>query len=253
MSNRLTHEEFVAKVEEKYPGKYTILGEYTGWRDYIKVKYNECGHIKDVAARSILEGCGCLMCRTYNSCSHEEFVSKLEDKFPGRYTILSQYTGWRNYIKVQYNECGHIKNTLADALLKGTGCAFCNKRSGKTHEEFVSIIEGRFPGKYTILNKYTGVKNSIEVKYNECGHTNIVKPEYLRQGRGCYICHCSGSSQEEFEEKFYDIFNKDEFQIVGEYVNTSTPIKIKHLKCDNIMERRPDNLFTRKKMLLSYL
>lgn len=49
-------------------------------------------------------------------------------------------------------------------------------------------------------------------------------------------------SQEEFEEKFYDIFDRDEWEVIGKYVNNNTNIKILHKPCGTVTERKWVNL-----------
>ena len=51
-----TTDTFKEEIELKYPGKYTILGNYNGWRNPVKIKYNKCGHIKDTVADKIYKG-----------------------------------------------------------------------------------------------------------------------------------------------------------------------------------------------------
>lgn len=44
-------------------------------------------------------------------------------------------------------------------------------------------------------------------------------------------------SQEDFEEKFYNIFDRDEWAVIGKYVNNNTNIKILHKPCGTVVER----------------
>lgn len=49
-------------------------------------------------------------------------------------------------------------------------------------------------------------------------------------------------TQEEFENKFYGLYSKDEYQILSEYKNAKTKIRIKHVLCGSEFERTPDCL-----------
>ena len=43
----------------------------------------------------------------------EEFKTDIEALYPGKYTILGDYDGRSKPVKIKYNKCGHIKNTVA--------------------------------------------------------------------------------------------------------------------------------------------
>ena len=47
---------------------------------------------------------------------------------------------------------------------------------------------------------------------------------------------------EEFREEFYTKFGKDDYELLGEFVNIKTPIKIKHYRCGRIYETTPKKL-----------
>ena len=53
-------------------------------------------------------------------------------------------------------------------------------------------------------------------------------------------------TQQEFEDKFYSIFDKEEFKVVGTYIKSSVGIDIKHTKCGTILKRKPNYLFAHK-------
>lgn len=53
-------------------------------------------------------------------------------------------------------------------------------------------------------------------------------------------------TQEEFENKFYNIFDEDEWRVIGTYKNNVTPIEIQHVPCGNIITRKSINLFSHK-------
>ena len=78
--------------------------------------------------------------------SHDEFVQKLKkrNKHFEKITLLSQYTGAVNKIRCLCVDCGHIWETAASELLKGTGCPKCQiKKVGKAKSKRDSIIAWR--------------------------------------------------------------------------------------------------------------
>ena len=45
MSKRLTQDEFVQKVNNKYDGKFEVVGDYVNAKTPVQIKHNDCGTI----------------------------------------------------------------------------------------------------------------------------------------------------------------------------------------------------------------
>ena len=52
----------------------------------------------------------------------------------------------------------------------------------------------------------------------------------------------------EFREDFYSKFGKDDYEIIGEFVDVMTPIKIKHHRCGRVYETTPKKLLYRNNL-----
>lgn len=78
--------------------------------------------------------------------THNDFVEKLKAK-NSHYNdliLLSEYKYARDRIKCKCKECGHIWDTAASELLKGTGCPICQiKAVGKRKSKKAQVIEWR--------------------------------------------------------------------------------------------------------------
>lgn len=173
----------------------------------------------------------------------EEFKTSVNNLHPNKYNILGEYAGYEEPIHVIYNECGHEGNPKAKYLHYGKGCPKCHGPANKSHDEFIKRIEELYPGKYTILSKYTKSSERIDVLYNECGHTARPKAAYIRQGAGCPVCHRGTNiSQEEFLEKFYAVAG-DDYEPLEKYVNSQQKMKIRHNTCGTVFNRHIGNLF----------
>ncbi|WP_265917706.1 hypothetical protein [Clostridium perfringens] len=98
----------------------------------------------------------------------------------------------------------------------------------KTHEEFVrdlNKIHGE--GEYIPLEKYINNRTKILVKH-KCGYEWKVIPYSLLIGQGCQ--KCAGNikrTTEEFKKEVYDKYG-NEYEILGEYINAKTKIKVRH-------------------------
>lgn len=114
-----------------------------------------------------------------------------------------------------------------------------------TTEEFVK--------KYSLLNKpvdivgdYLNCKTKIKCKCLICGEYFETTPDSLMQGRIHKPCAMKifgvkkTSSTEIFSKKLLKI--NEHIEVIGEYINAITPIKIKCKKCNNIFNMTPNCL-----------
>ena len=130
----LSHQQFVDRVKTTSPD-VTILGQYTGASNRIKVKCNKCGNEWNVIANSLIQGSGCNKCKPiFNKITHDEFMQKLDNKgILEKIEILSTYKTVKDRIKCKCKICGHIWNPMADYIIRGNGCSKCGvlKRSSQ--------------------------------------------------------------------------------------------------------------------------
>lgn len=110
-------------------------------------------------------------------------------------------------------------------------------RKPKTTEEFQNELNIKYPDKYTIIGEYVNAKTKVKIRYNSCGHENIVIPSNLLAGCGCPICNNENRvSNEEFLEKVRKKNLDDKYEFLSEYKNSTSPIKIRHKECGHIEE-----------------
>lgn len=120
-------------------------------------------------------------------------------------------------------------------------------RKTKTHEEFVREVNKKYPNKYRFHSNYIDSHSKILTEYISCGHIVNTISQHLQDGAGCPICNRGVRlSQQEFENKFYDMFGKNEYSITGNYINNRTKISVKHNKCNTTFDIIPSNTFGRK-------
>lgn len=106
-----------------------------------------------------------------------------------------------------------------------------------THEMFVAEVYNLVGSEYTVLGKYTKMKENIKMRHNICGHEYEVTPDNFKRGRRCPKCAINIAKKKKsfnidiFKNKVFKLV-KDEYTVLGnEYVNARTPIRIKHNKC----------------------
>ena len=79
MGKRLTHEEFIERVQKIKP-TVEVLSEYKGAYEKVYFRCKICGHEWEAQANSMLKGLsGCRKCAGSLSYSNEEFLQILKD------------------------------------------------------------------------------------------------------------------------------------------------------------------------------
>ena len=109
----------------------------------------------------------------------------------------------------------------------------------KTHEQFVQEVFELVKNEYTVIGKYSKALKEIEIKHNKCQHIWKISPANFLSGHRCAKCFGKfKKTQKQFVTEVYDLVGH-EYIVVGEYVNTNTKIKMKHIRCNDIFEVKP--------------
>lgn len=170
MSNRAkTTQEFQEELDTKYPGKYTIIGNYVNAKTKVRIRYNSCMHENDVRPSNLLDGFNCPICRNEHRVTHEEFVEKIERKYPGKYTVMGVYSNNITPIKVMYNKCGHVTDTRPVKLSIGSGCPICNPSKKISVDEFKKRLSDMYGDNYELVGEYVNYRTEVLLRHNACG------------------------------------------------------------------------------------
>lgn len=233
MPKKKTHEEFVKEFKDKYGDDFTLLDEYTGSTNKIRVRHNNdyCGnHIRVMRARDILTKLSCRICEGLeeNNTSLQRKLHNIE--------IIENYKNKVTKILVKCKVCNYEWSTLPLTLLQGHGCPKCNGGVKINHKEFCDIVKQKYNGDYEILGEYIGCNEEILVRHH-CKdgkyYEYMVKPRALMHKTSKYkgTCpKCSGilkKSDEEFKLNVKKTLG-NEYKIIGSYINSKTKIKVKH-------------------------
>lgn len=128
--------------------------------------------------------------RSTTNDKYEKFESKINQLYPGKYILLSNYVKSTDRIKVQYAKCGHIGFPKASYLIQGAGCPQCNRGTKLTEEEFLERFSEIAGDEFVVLDEYQNTKQNIHIKHKKCGTvfsrniTNIFKTKH------CYCPKC---------------------------------------------------------------
>ena len=101
-----------------------------------------------------------------------------------------------------------------------------------SHDDFVESISSISP-QIEILGKYKNLKEKIDVKCKECGYQWQTTPSLLLKGSGCVSCYgLKRKTTDEFVSEMKTI--SPHIEILGDYINTKTKIKVKSNICGHI-------------------
>lgn len=126
----------------------------------------------------------------------------------------------------------------------------------KTDKEFKKEVYSLVGDSYTFLEKYDGAYTPILVKHNECdGSPYKVRPHNFLSGKRCRYCNRGhkftskeakelssnqvAKSPEAFKKEFDTAHKNDSMQLVSNYINAKTKLKVKCTKCGNYFNKIP--------------
>lgn len=166
----------------------------------------------------------------------ENFYNKIKNK---PITPLSPYVKSNEKIKVQCNICDYIWETLPYVLYR-SGCPKCSKQIKYTIESFKTKLKEINPNLQIISNIYINNRTHLEVKCLKCNFEFKSKPVKLLQGAVCQ--NCSSNLKKTHKDYISNFTFNDNIELITEYKNYNTKIKVKCLKCSHKWEMLPSNL-----------
>jgi hypothetical protein len=194
-----THEQFVEEVYELTGKEYSVLGEYQASKTPILMKHHECGNefmmypskfVGQDQARC--PKCSIIRGAVSRTKTLEDFQKELQETFGDEYQVLGEYTGRKEKILIRHNVCKseYYKSPL-DILNRN--CKVCSDfGQKKTHEQFLAEVFELVGNEYTVLEKYTGIYEKINMKHSVCGHVWKASPhKFVNGGRRCPRCNSS--------------------------------------------------------------
>lgn len=110
----------------------------------------------------------------------------------------------------------------------------------KTDDEFRKEVKALVGDEYLPLDSYSGSSTKIRFQHQKCSHIFSMTPNNFLSGNRCPKCRYIRKTDDEFKNEVTKIVGK-EYKVLGEYKKADQKIKLKHLKCGNTFEMRPDS------------
>jgi len=258
MSKKKTHEQFVAEVFAVVKDEYTVLGIYKGTDTNIQMKHNECGNKYETTPyRFIRQGRRCVKCANKRQSqrmtkTHDQFIHDIKALVGEEYTVIGKYSKGNKAVDIKHNNCGNTYKVQPNTFLNGSRCKRCaSKAVTKTQEQFVGEVFELVGEEYEVLGEYKQAHESVEFVHKTCGHVFSMSARGFLNGNRCPTCARESrreklsSNTEEFKARVYEIV-KDEYEVLGEYYNNHTKIKMVHKICNHRYEVAPANFLNGK-------
>lgn len=113
-----------------------------------------------------------------------------------------------------------------------------------TDKEFIERVIQEVNAEYTPLTLFKGVHHKVLMKHNKCGHVWYVEAKAFlgtsnKTGSRCPKCYGNAKkTTESFSKELLEDGN-GEYELLSNYVNAHTLVKIKHNVCGNIYMQSP--------------
>ena len=182
--------------------------------------------------------------------THEEFMKRFYAKNPNaeNIEILGEYVNNKTKIKCKCKTDGYEWEIKPNDLLNGISCPKCAGNIRKTTEEFINELK-EVNGDIEVLGEYINNKTKIKVKCRVDGYIWEMTPKHLLHKHGCPKCYNDkrGDDLRKTHEQFVNELKavNNNVEILGEYIDNKTKIKVKCKKCNHTWNATPNNLLTK--------
>jgi predicted nucleic acid-binding Zn-ribbon protein len=217
-----TNDEFLRKLEKINPS-VTPLSRYTLSSNKINCRCEKCGYEWMATPNKLLMGRGCPKCSGRMKKNTAQFIEELESVNPN-IEVIGEYKNSLSPINVRCKICSHEWSPSASSLLVGNGCPKCSHRIRISHEQFVEELNS-INESIEVLGRYITMRTPILVRCKKCGREWQATPDSLLRNHGC--AKCAGTIRKTTDEFIKELAKvNDRFQVIGEYVNAKTKIKV---------------------------
>lgn len=226
---RLTHDQFVAKLKEIKP-TIQLLGEYKNATTRTGFRCTVGNHEWYTSQpNQVLKNNGCPKCAGNLKVTEEVFLEKFsKSKHYSKIELLDKFKSYSKRIPVRCLVDGHQWNPTPRELVSGKGCRVCFTNSLRLeHSQFVEKMKLKHPN-IVVIGTYEHGRKKVRVRCNLDGHEWDSEPNTLMAGCGC--AKCAGVLQKDhatFMVEFQKL-NKP-IEILSEYTKALSKIKAKCL------------------------
>lgn len=245
---RKTHEEFVKEIEEKFPNKFIFIDKYKGTKYKVKLLCTDCNNEIEVFPHALLRqnSNGCRICAVkLRTMSPEKFEQRLKEEGNNEYIPLSPYINYRKKIKIKHINCGYEYYVSPSHFFSSKSrCPKCKGVKPLTKEEMIEEFNKTNRNEYELIEIFNS--KTIRVKHKVCNYEwNLNYYNFITKKSNCPKCSRKNykRTQEEFIKEIYELV-RNEYEVIGKFINTKTKIEMLHRKCGNVFFVTPSHFIS---------
>lgn len=176
----------------------------------------------------------------------EQFKNEVHELVGDEYIVLGTYKSVHTKILIKHELCNTTYEVEPNSFLHGRRCPKCFGTPKKNTEQFKNEMYELVNNEYEVIGNYVNSVTKILVKHNLCGNKYYVRPDDFLHGERCPLCSNKRShdmlrkTDDEFKLEVYQLV-KNEYSVLGKYVNTNSKILIEHNKCGYKWKITPKN------------
>ena len=191
-----------------------------------------CGNVYCTTPYAANNGWGCPKCSRTKTIE-ERFAVLVSMLGNGEYELVEKFKSLNTKVKIKHIKCGKVSTIKPRSFLfEGARCKCESIISFETAKEHVANI-----GNYELL-KFNGSDKLCKIHSNDCGHSFYVRYMKFIKVPRCRVCFPKNMTTANLRKRIYDTTN-GEYELVGEFVDQKTKIKVLHTTCGRITEYSP--------------
>lgn len=172
--------------------------------------------------------------------TNNDFVVLVKELVGDEFVFLDEYINATTKIRVQHNKCGRIFYIAPYSFINnGNRCSDCSGKSKKNTEIFKKEISEIVGDEYTLIGEYFSSNKKTMMVHNICNKVWAVTPNNFLSGTRC--SNCFGKHKKNTKQISIEVsqLTKNEYEVIGEYINSQTKIQFKHKVCNNNFDMVP--------------
>lgn len=246
-----TNDDLIQFVKESLGKDFLYLGGYETSQSILTIFHCKCNgeftfsfaKARDYYVSNPFE---CPICEP-RAWDIKKVKKHIKDSMGSQYKYISGFENSHSDVIVKHLKCSHVFKKNLRSMDKKGGCPICDKGYRLLPSEFIEKLL-KLKGKdYKLIsyetskNGYINTNRGLVIKHTVCNYTWNASREFLNNNHTCL--NCSGS-----KAKNTDIYRKEvkelvgrKYIVLGEYLNTGTPIEHIHTECGHHFLMSPNN------------
>ena len=192
----------------------------------------DCGSIYCISPKGVSNGWKCPKCSRKQTI-RERFVNLVSITGNDEYEVTETFISLDKNVKIRHLKCGKISKMKSRSFLfEGVRCRCESILSFEDAKQQIVKL-----GNYELV-KFDSIDTQCAIHSNDCGHTfHVLYRKFIKSPR-CSICFPKKMTTKCLKERIHKTTN-GEYELVGEFIDQDTKIKILHTACGKITEYGP--------------